>query len=84
MSRGQTQKLLFRPKNYIILNSNNNNNLVWLKMGAWVTNFTPEGGGSRLFLEGKGFLVCTCDNAPRLSFLGPLNKSSLMKDALAE
>ena len=29
---GQTQKLLFRPKN-IILNRNNNNNLVWLKMG---------------------------------------------------
>ena len=38
---GQTQKLLFRPKT-TILNRNNNNNLVWLKMGKWVTKCSIE------------------------------------------
>ena len=38
---GQTQKLLFEPKN-IILKRNNSNNLVWLKMGKWVTKCSIE------------------------------------------
>ena len=38
---GSDTKLLFRPKN-IILNRNNNNNLVWLKMGKWVTKCSIE------------------------------------------
>ena len=40
---GQIQNYYSDPKN-IILNRNSNNNLVWLKMGKWVTKCAMYSG----------------------------------------